>query len=188
MSTERRLRRRARIAWSPEVRARIAIWVARGYSLADAAAQLKPPVPERTVRQWSAAHEWPRWIEIASDLVARDPAARTEVLAQHLLDEAARVGVERKEPTTRADVERTRGTAERLARSIARRRGLEEAAVVQLAQPKIPEGANAEQADQLWTERLLRLLSLSVAPDLSVEEALVDNRMIAGPAPVEETA
>lgn len=169
MSTLRRQRR----AWSPETRARLAVRCARGFSLSEAAFALK--IPGRTARGWSGEHYWPTWLAIAGDLVATNPMARDEVLALSLIDRAREQGAEKKAPITIAVIAETKALVENLARGIARKRGLDEDQLIEMAQPTIPVGADPTLIDACWAERLLRLISLSAARDLSPERALIEN-------------
>jgi hypothetical protein len=140
---------------------------------------MRPPIPGRTARGWTESYEWADWMRIAGHLVAEDPAARDEALAQRLLDEAASRGVERKQPIGAAEVAATRAAVESLARSIAAQRGLDPEVLIALAEPTIPDGTPAEMADALWTEQLLRLVSLSTSPDLDPADCLIHHRAMA---------
>lgn len=91
MSAARRLRRRNRIVHDPLVRARIAVAMARGLTLREAAD--RHSVPERSARNWTHAHHWAKWIELAQDAIARNPLQRDDAIAHFLLEELHRGNV-----------------------------------------------------------------------------------------------
>jgi len=103
MSAARRLRRRSRIVHDPIVKARIAVSMARGLTLREAADH--HTVPERSARNWTHEHHWERWIELARDAIARSPLQRDDAVAQYLIDELHRGNVDERPKITRAYVE-----------------------------------------------------------------------------------
>jgi hypothetical protein len=156
MSLERRLRRRNRIAHRPIVKARLAVLMAHGLTLRDAAAQLE--VPERTARDWSAEFHWRAWIDMARDQIARDPMARDDRIAQFLLDELGRGRLEdRRRSITRADVDHVADMVQTLAADVAERRGAPVEEVLAWAKRPAPHPLDAEQAKTVLEREHLAL-------------------------------
>jgi len=116
MSAERRLRRRSRIVHDPIVKARIAVSMARGLTLREAAD--RHTVPERSARNWTHEHHWARWIALARDSIARSPLQRDDTVAQFLIDELHRGNVDERPKVTRAYVEELKAKALAMAGAI----------------------------------------------------------------------
>ena len=194
MSASRRLdRRRNRMAHRPIVRARLAVAMAHGSTLVEAAAELE--VPERTARGWAAEFHWPAWIVMAKNEIAKDPTARDDAVAQYLLDQLGRGAVEQRTPITQAEVDYLAAVVKADAKRTAARWGIPVDSVLAWATARTAGWAVEPVQTELEAEHLrLTLLLLALAgtagsePPAGTPPRALDEQIVGAWTPAEVEA